>query len=54
MNVDIVVGILGAIVGGWIISLLGYGSTGGFIGSVIAILGAVLLIWIARLLKAQA
>ena len=52
--VDIVLGILGGIVGGWIMTLLGYTGTGGLIGSIlVAILGAILLIWITRLLKEQ-
>lgn len=45
---DILLGIAGAIVGGWIFSLLGL-SAGGLIGTiVVAIVGAVFLIWVAR------
>jgi uncharacterized membrane protein YeaQ/YmgE (transglycosylase-associated protein family) len=48
---DIVLGIVGGIIGGWVVGLLGLGS-GGFIWSIlVAILGAVILIWITRLLK---
>lgn len=48
---DIVLGILGAIIGGWIVGLLGLGG-GGFIWSIlVAILGAVVLIGISRILK---
>jgi len=48
---DIVLGILGAIVGGWVVGLLGIGG-GGLIWSIlVAILGAVLLIWFVRLVK---
>jgi len=48
---DILLGIVGGIVGGWIVGLLG-GSSGGFISSIlVAILGAVFLIWITRLVK---
>ncbi len=48
---DIVLGIVGAIVGGWLMSLLGI-HAGGFIGTiVVAIIGAVFLIWLTRLLK---
>ena len=48
---DIVLGILGAIVGGWLFALLGIYAFG-FIGSiVVAIVGAVFLIWISRMLK---
>ena len=48
---DIVLGILGAIVGGWVVGLLGFGG-GGLIWSIlVAILGAVILIWITRFFK---
>lgn len=48
--VTILIGIAGAVVGGWVSSMLGYGTVDGFdIGSlVIAILGAVLLLFIYR------
>jgi uncharacterized membrane protein YeaQ/YmgE (transglycosylase-associated protein family) len=48
--VTILIGIAGAVVGGWISSLLGFGAVDGFnIGSLfIAILGAVLLLFIYR------
>lgn len=49
--VDIILGILGAIVGGWVFGLLGL-HAGGLIGSIIvAFVGAVILVWITRLLK---
>jgi len=48
---DIVLGIVGAVVGGWLMSLVGL-QAGGLIGTIIvAIIGAVILIWIARMLK---
>ena len=48
---DIVLGILGAIIGGWVVGQLGFGG-GGLIWSIlVAILGAVILIWTTRLLK---
>jgi uncharacterized membrane protein YeaQ/YmgE (transglycosylase-associated protein family) len=48
---DIVLGILGGVIGGWVVGLFGLGG-GGFVWSVlVAILGAVILIWITRLLK---
>jgi uncharacterized membrane protein YeaQ/YmgE (transglycosylase-associated protein family) len=48
---DIVLGIIGAVVGGWLLGALGI-YAGGFIGTiVVAIIGAVFLIWISRLLK---
>ena len=48
---DIVLGIVGAVVGGWLLGAIGIYS-GGFIGTiVIAIIGAMFLIWLSRLLK---
>ena len=48
---DIILGILGAIVGGWIFSMLGVGA-GGVVGSiVVAFIGAVVLVAITRALK---
>lgn len=48
--VTILIGIAGAVVGGWIFTLLGYGKVDGFdIGSLfIVIVGAVLLLFIYR------
>jgi len=49
--VDIVLGVLGAIVGGWVFSMLGL-HAGGLIGSiVVAFVGAVILVWIVRQVK---
>jgi uncharacterized membrane protein YeaQ/YmgE (transglycosylase-associated protein family) len=48
---DIVVGIAGAILGGWVFGLIGI-HAGGLIGSiVVAFIGAVILVWIVRQLK---
>jgi len=48
---DIVLGIVGAVVGGWLMGMLGI-YAGGLIGTiVVAIIGAVFLIWLSRLLK---
>jgi uncharacterized membrane protein YeaQ/YmgE (transglycosylase-associated protein family) len=48
---DIVLGIIGAVVGGWLVGILGF-QAGGFISTIIvAIIGAVFLIWITRLIK---
>jgi len=50
--VDIILGILGGIVGGWELGMLGIWPGRGWIGSIIvAFIGAVLLVWISRLLK---
>lgn len=49
---DIVLGILGAIIGGWVLRMLGIYTTGGLIPSIlVAILGAVILVLLARLIK---
>ena len=49
---DIVLGIAGAIVGGWIFNALGIYPGSGIIGSlVVAIVGAIFLVWLSRLLK---
>ncbi len=48
---DIVLGIVGAVVGGWLLGALGI-YAGGLIGTiVVAIIGAVFLIWLSCLLK---
>jgi uncharacterized membrane protein YeaQ/YmgE (transglycosylase-associated protein family) len=50
--VDIILGILGGIVGGWLFGMLGIWPGGGIIGSIlVAFVGAVILVWITRLLK---
>jgi uncharacterized membrane protein YeaQ/YmgE (transglycosylase-associated protein family) len=49
---DIILGILGAILGGWIFGMLGLGAGGGMIGSiVVAFIGACILIGITRMIK---
>jgi uncharacterized membrane protein YeaQ/YmgE (transglycosylase-associated protein family) len=48
---DIVLGIVGAIVGGFLLGLVGV-HAGGLIGTIlVAILGAVFLIWLSRMMK---
>jgi uncharacterized membrane protein YeaQ/YmgE (transglycosylase-associated protein family) len=48
---DIVVGVLGALLGGWLFGLMGV-SAGGLIGSlIVATIGAVVLIFIVRMIK---
>jgi uncharacterized membrane protein YeaQ/YmgE (transglycosylase-associated protein family) len=49
---DIILGICGAIVGGWILRLLGFYTSGALIPSIlVAILGAVILVGLARVLR---
>jgi uncharacterized membrane protein YeaQ/YmgE (transglycosylase-associated protein family) len=48
---DIILGIVGAVVGGWLLGALGI-YAGGLLGTiVVAIIGAVFLIWLTRLIK---
>jgi uncharacterized membrane protein YeaQ/YmgE (transglycosylase-associated protein family) len=48
---DIVVGVLGAVIGGWLFNALGV-AWGGLLGSIIvATIGAVVLIFLVRLIK---
>jgi uncharacterized membrane protein YeaQ/YmgE (transglycosylase-associated protein family) len=49
---DIVLGILGAVLGGWIFTRLGISAGGGLVGGiVVAFVGAVVLVAIARVLR---
>jgi uncharacterized membrane protein YeaQ/YmgE (transglycosylase-associated protein family) len=51
---DIVLGIVGAVVGGWLMGMFGI-HAGGTVGTIlVAILGAVFLIWLTRLIKKEA
>ena len=49
--VNLVVGIIGAVLGGWVFSFLGI-STSGIIGSLVtATVGAIILLWIISLFQ---
>ena len=49
---DLVLGILGAIVGGYGLSLIGIAGNGGIVATfVVALVGALFLIWVVRKLK---
>ncbi|MEN6588662.1 MAG: GlsB/YeaQ/YmgE family stress response membrane protein [Proteiniphilum sp.] len=49
--VNLLVGIAGGVIGGWVFGLLGI-SSGGIIGSLVtALVGAILLLWIISLFK---
>jgi uncharacterized membrane protein YeaQ/YmgE (transglycosylase-associated protein family) len=49
---DIVLGIVGAFVGGFLMRLVGFAGEGGLIYTIlVATLGAVILIWLVRLIK---
>jgi uncharacterized membrane protein YeaQ/YmgE (transglycosylase-associated protein family) len=48
---DLIVGCIGALVGGWVFGLLGIGG-GGLVGAlIVAVVGALLLLWLLRVLK---
>jgi uncharacterized membrane protein YeaQ/YmgE (transglycosylase-associated protein family) len=50
--VDTLLGMVGAVLGGWIFNALGIYPAGGIIASIlVAIVGAVILIWLSRLVK---
>ncbi len=49
---DLVLGVIGAIVGSWIMRLLGFYTRGGLIPNIlVAILGAVVVVALVRLVK---
>jgi uncharacterized membrane protein YeaQ/YmgE (transglycosylase-associated protein family) len=48
---DLVLGVIGAVIGGWLFGLIGL-STSGLIGALLtALAGALLLLYVVRLLK---
>ena len=52
---NIVVGILGGFLGGWLFDLVGLQGSGGTIGAlVVSFVGAVVLLWIVSFFKKQA
>lgn len=48
---DVVLGMLGGIVGGWVFGLLQFHATGPIGSILVSFVGAVLLVWISRKLK---
>ena len=52
---NVVVGLIGSVIGGWIASLVGIGSVKDFSlpGLGIAVLGAIVLLWLVRFLKGR-
>jgi uncharacterized membrane protein YeaQ/YmgE (transglycosylase-associated protein family) len=49
---DLVVGVIGAFLGGWLFSTLGASAGGGLLGGIIvATVGAIVLLFIVRLVK---
>ncbi len=53
MILNIVIGIVGAVLGGWLMSFLGYGGVSGFnlYSFLVAVLGSVVLIAIVRAIR---
>jgi uncharacterized membrane protein YeaQ/YmgE (transglycosylase-associated protein family) len=51
--VTIILGILGGIVGGWLFGLIGLGGNGGFIDLIGAIIGAIILLAIYRMIAGR-
>ena len=49
--VDLIVGIVGAVLGGWVFALLGLGAYGLIGRLVMAVVGAVILLLLVRLIK---
>lgn len=48
---DMVIGVIGALLGGWLFDLLGL-SFGGILGSIVtALVGAIILLYLLRLVK---
>lgn len=52
---NIIIGIVGALIGGYVMTLLGYGGVSGFniYSFLVALLGAIILIWIIRLIRGR-
>jgi len=49
---NILVGVVGAVIGGWLFDFLGIYTEGSLLGSLAsAVAGAIVLIWIARLIR---
>jgi len=50
---DIIIGLVGALVGGFLMRLLGFSAEGGYIyTTIVAVIGAVILTWIYRKMTA--
>ena len=48
---NIVVGIVGAAIGGWVFKLAGFGTTGMASSLITATVGAIILLWVVNKLK---
>jgi uncharacterized membrane protein YeaQ/YmgE (transglycosylase-associated protein family) len=48
---DLIVGVIGAVLGGFLFSLLGFATTGLLGQLIVATVGAIVLLWLLRLFK---
>ena len=51
MFVNLIVGIIGSMLGGWIFSLLGWVAVGTFGSLITSVVGAIVLLWIVSLVS---
>jgi uncharacterized membrane protein YeaQ/YmgE (transglycosylase-associated protein family) len=51
--IDIVLGIVGAVIGGYLMGALGLGGGGLLYSIIVAIIGACLLVWVVRLVTSR-
>ena len=50
--INLIVGIIGGVLGGWLFSLVGLQSTGGIIGClIVSTFGAIVLLWFVALMN---
>lgn len=51
---DLVIGVLGALLGGWLFSVLGLGVGLGILGDIIvATIGAIILVWVLGVIRTR-
>jgi len=49
---NMIVGVVGSLLGGWLFSFLGISAAPGLVGSLVtAVFGAIVLLWIARMVN---
>lgn len=51
LPVNLIVGLVGGVLGGWLFSLIGLGPVGTLGSLVTAVIGSIVLLWIAALLS---
>ena len=52
LGMNILLGIIGSVVGGWVFNFFGLSSDGGTLGSLVtALVGAILILYVGRLIK---